>query len=157
MRAKTKICSLCKEEKLQDEFYAHSKHTDGKRSECKVCSGKRDKKYHVLYRERHLQQMRNRHKFHSEKWLQFMQNKKLNCCVCGYHKCHVALEYHHNNPKEKEFEISWFIGRKTFNKKNQQILLRELGKCLILCANCHREFHYNQHQRQFKQQEECVR
>ena len=27
------------------------------------------------------------------------------CSICGYHKCIDALEFHHENPNEKEFKL----------------------------------------------------
>lgn len=59
----------------------------------------------------------------------------MGCAKCG-DKRHYLLEFHHNNPKEKELTISEHC-RKTFNK-----LLPEIKKCSVLCSNCHREFHY---------------
>jgi len=58
------------------------------------------------------------------------------CEFCGYNKSIKALEFHHKNPSEKEFNIS---------KKGCTIsikkLKKEAKKCLLLCANCHREQH----------------
>ena len=56
------------------------------------------------------------------------------CQVCGYCKCIEALEFHHINPLEKEFTISG--GTRSFES-----LKLELDKCILLCANCHRELH----------------
>ncbi|SOK58648.1 g371 [Yersinia phage fHe-Yen9-04] len=56
------------------------------------------------------------------------------CQVCGYNKCLAALDFHHINPLEKDFNISTkFI---SFEKMKS-----ELDKCILLCSNCHREFH----------------
>lgn len=57
------------------------------------------------------------------------------CQVCGYDKCQAALEFHHINPKEKEFNMAR-IYPKNWNK-----IIKELKKCTLLCANCHRELH----------------
>ena len=46
------------------------------------------------------------------------------------------LDFHHANPKEKEFAISDAIRCKFEN------ILPEMEKCDILCANCHRDWHY---------------
>ena len=58
------------------------------------------------------------------------------CEICGYSKCNKALEFHHLNPKEKEFGIS----ENSFNRSLSE-LKKEVDKCLLLCANCHRELH----------------
>ena len=94
-----------------------------------------------------------RHAQLKEKWMKFIQADKMKCCACGYRRCFAALQYHHNRPGEKDFSISTFLQR-AFNKTNQTILLRELGKCLCLCANCHAELHANI--KTIKQQEDHV-
>ncbi|KKK68951.1 hypothetical protein LCGC14_2938920 [marine sediment metagenome] len=58
------------------------------------------------------------------------------CTKCGYNKCLDALEFHHRNPTEKEFNISSSYCLSWENIK------RELDKCDLLCANCHREVEY---------------
>ncbi len=54
--------------------------------------------------------------------------------MCGYSKCVDALEFHHINPSNKEKPISQFA---RFTQKT----IEELEKCVVLCANCHREEH----------------
>jgi hypothetical protein len=63
-------------------------------------------------------------------------NYKGNCCVkCGYNKNITALDFHHLNPKEKEITPS------RLNGKSWEKLKKEIDKCILLCANCHREEH----------------
>lgn len=62
------------------------------------------------------------------------------CCgLCGYNKCIEALEFHHIDNLTKSFSLSSVIARP---KKWDDIII-ELRKCVLLCANCHREVHYN--------------
>lgn len=56
------------------------------------------------------------------------------CEICGYSKCIEALEFHHIDPSEKDFSISG----KSFSWKRVK---EEVSKCVLLCANCHREEH----------------
>lgn len=59
------------------------------------------------------------------------------CQICGYHRSIHALEFHHINPQEKDF---------SFNKAESvawNYIEPELKKCILLCANCHREVHDN--------------
>ena len=58
------------------------------------------------------------------------------CQECGYHKCNSALEFHHIDPKEKDFGI----GAKGCPNDWETIKI-ELDKCIMVCANCHREIH----------------
>ena len=58
------------------------------------------------------------------------------CIHCGIDKSYL-LDFHHRNPDEKEGELSDFSKGYDFSK-----FFDELSKCDLLCANCHREFHY---------------
>lgn len=59
------------------------------------------------------------------------------CIKCGYNKYIGALEFHHINQDEKDFEIS------NGNCKSWDKIIIELDKCILLCSNCHRELHGN--------------
>jgi len=59
------------------------------------------------------------------------------CEKCGYDKCIAALEFHHINPEEKEFGIS-----AAGVTRSMSVLQKEADKCVLLCSNCHREFHW---------------
>lgn len=63
------------------------------------------------------------------------------CQICGYDKCQAALEFHHKNPKEKEFNISKIAGKNNLSYKD----IQEVCKCVLLCANCHREVEAGMH------------
>lgn len=58
------------------------------------------------------------------------------CFHCGIDKNYL-LDFHHRNPDEKEGELSDFSKGYDLTK-----FFDELEKCDLLCANCHREFHY---------------
>lgn len=59
------------------------------------------------------------------------------CVVCGNTDIRV-LVMHHRNPQEKKIEISASLqGRKL------KIILAEIEKCDVMCANCHAILHYN--------------
>jgi len=59
------------------------------------------------------------------------------CCEkCGYDRCIGALEFHHLDPTKKDFAI----GSKGYTRSWDKVK-EELDKCVMLCANCHRELH----------------
>ena len=60
------------------------------------------------------------------------------CEICGYDKCLGALDFHHLDPSQKDFTIS-----NSNIYKNLDKLKEEVDKCILVCANCHREIHYN--------------
>lgn len=59
------------------------------------------------------------------------------CNICGYNSCIGALEFHHKSG-DKNIEL-WH------KKRNRGIeyYREQVQSCLLLCANCHREIHYN--------------
>ena len=58
------------------------------------------------------------------------------CVRCGYDKCLKALEFHHIDPTKKDFTIS----NDHFKLMDA---IKESKKCILLCSNCHKEFHDN--------------
>jgi len=56
------------------------------------------------------------------------------CGICGYSNCKKALEFHHLDPNGKDFSPTSHI-------RSWQKTVVELRKCVMLCANCHREVH----------------
>ncbi len=65
--------------------------------------------------------------------------RKARCTKCGYNKCRGALDFHHKNPKDKKFSIGTGIRELL----GWDIIKKEIDKCIVLCSNCHREFHFN--------------
>ena len=116
----TKICTKCGKELPLTDFHWRNKAKGIKRSECKYC--------HNDYMNQ--KNAQNREIVHNLK-----QNS---CCAkCGENRWYV-LDYHHLNPEEKEATIA----RLTSNKYKLEDIQKEVNKCIVLCANCHREFHH---------------
>jgi len=64
--------------------------------------------------------------------------KKCAKCGCGFDDCLSILEFHHINTKAKLFNINM---RDVLGKSPEQIQ-EEVNKCILLCANCHKELHH---------------
>lgn len=62
------------------------------------------------------------------------------CSRCGFIGQPSQFDCHHLDPKEKDFKISkkW---QSAINSRDR--FLKELSKCILLCANCHRLEHSN--------------
>jgi hypothetical protein len=59
------------------------------------------------------------------------------CQLCPYDKCFSAFDFHHTDPREKDFVIS--------SRMSWVVIVKELQKCVLLCATCHREVHAGMH------------
>lgn len=65
------------------------------------------------------------------------------CNRCGYNKHTAALEFHHKNITEKDFNIG------NVANKSWLLIKKELDKCELLCSNCHRIEHSNRDETEF--------
>ena len=66
-----------------------------------------------------------------------LKELKINgCAICGYNKCNLALEFHHVISEDKEFKIN---ESQLYN--NDDRIIDEIHKCILLCRNCHAEIH----------------
>lgn len=68
------------------------------------------------------------------KKIELVEYKGGKCEKCGYDKSISALQFHHLDPKEKDFTISG----KSYSFER---LKKEVDKCIMVCANCHIEIH----------------
>ncbi len=66
--------------------------------------------------------------------LRALEYKGGKCEVCGYDRCIDALEFHHLT--NKSFGLS-----EKGHTRSWDTIQKELDKCVLLCANCHRERH----------------
>lgn len=64
-------------------------------------------------------------------WINDLKLRK-GCKKCGFKKWPECLDFDHRNPQEKTFNISQKL------RLSRKTLLKEIKKCRILCANCHR-------------------
>lgn len=84
------------------------------------------------------------HKRNREAWYDIVGSE---CEVCGYCNSTAALDFHHNDPSEKLFGIgSKFNAHHpdTCKPEIRKAILLEVGKCKLMCSNCHRELHDNE-------------
>jgi Zn ribbon nucleic-acid-binding protein len=113
----SRCCIKCNKDKPLSEFYQR-RGKEGGSVYCKKCTSEQ-----TLERQRLFKQ-------------QVIEYKGGECVKCGYNKYQGALEFHHLDPTQKDFNISQVKGN-TINDK----IKNELDKCILVCSNCHREIH----------------
>jgi hypothetical protein len=88
----------------------------------------------LLKKENHKASIKLWRKENRRKLIEYKGGK---CEKCGYDKCQQALDFHHLDPNKKKFGLCNTVY--SFEKLKQ-----EADKCILLCANCHREEHYKE-------------
>jgi hypothetical protein len=62
------------------------------------------------------------------------------CSRCGYARNLAALVWHHVDPRFKSFPLDL----RSLSNRSEADIRSEVGKCIVLCANCHAEVHHPQ-------------
>lgn len=91
-----------------------------------------DNRYYTKHKEDINKRKRKKIKEIKQELVKILGGK---CKLCGYSKCSAALEFHHNK-ENKTNSITILMGH-----VSKQKVLKEVKKCILLCANCHREVH----------------
>jgi transcription elongation factor Elf1 len=100
-----------------------------------------NKRWYQRHRERLLEK-RRQHNEELRRWLK-QYKSKLSCALCG--ESHPAcLQFHHRDQQGKSFNIGSIIGQWRYITLKK--LQEEIGKCDILCGNCHAKLHWQEKQ-----------
>jgi hypothetical protein len=98
------------------------------------------RQYYQRNRQRLLEKQKEKNRRHIAKvgaWLNEYK-KQLSCARCS--ESHPAtLQFHHRDPKDKEFAISVY----RMGKWSKERILKEIAKCEVICANCHAKEHWS--------------
>lgn len=111
---------------------------------------KYQKKYSVEHKQQiseHGKKYRKTNKYKSliakrkKAWIPILEKiyGTIACSKCGYAKCFAALDFHHRQDEVKKFSIATILKCKVMPER-----IKEIKKCDLLCANCHRELHNGQ-------------
>ncbi len=126
-----KKCHRCKQTKTLSEFHKNKNRKDGVQTRCKVCKKETD----AEYRRKNMQYFIDRAKKQKEErvaWYRELKGK-LKCVKCGEDR-YMCLDFHHRDRSKKFMSVSKML----FRGFSQENILREMEKCDVLCANCHR-------------------
>lgn len=129
-----KTCSKCELTKSLSDFPVNKSKKDGRGSYCKMCQREYVRKHYNENTQYYVDKSLRR----KQQAKQFIAEYKDNdCCVhCG-ESATCCLEFHHRDPTKKDFVLS-LAGNNGFALSTIQ---REIEKCDLVCANCHRKIH----------------
>lgn len=128
----TKQCRKCKLVQSIDNFASHPKRKDNRQSICRNCHSTYSKAHYEKNKRQYIDRAAERKKRHRREWVVFKATLK--CVKCGENHP-SCLDFHHKDIKS--FNISNAVGRLPYEE-----IMKELEKCEVLCANCHRKLHW---------------
>jgi hypothetical protein len=133
---KEKRCSKCDVIKSITEFRKNGNYWMGK---CKSCQYEYTKTHNEKNKNRYKKYVKKSTKMCYDRGQTFMNKHR---AICGCQKCgdkrYWLIDYHHINPQEKDFPITYYKTAKL------EKLKEEIRKCIPLCRNCHTDFHYQE-------------
>jgi hypothetical protein len=115
-----KICSFCKEEKEDSDFYSKGKKNKTS-SYCKKC-------FNIYCGGRWIKRKLD--------MIRLKNSKCEDCNLEANDKNYYLFDFHHNDPSKKD--MVWERMRKISLKS----CIQEVQKCALLCCMCHRTRHF---------------
>ena len=133
-----KQCTKCKQWKDEEEFAWKNKAEGKRHSQCKECRRKADNERYANDPNRR-EAIKAVHKNQVNYIKEYVQNVKKHskCAICGDTRWYV-LDFHHVDGKD------FTISEKVREGCSLNTIKEEIKKCILVCANCHREIHYKE-------------
>lgn len=126
-----KKCTICKEEKPKSDFYKNKSRKDGLQNKCKECSSKKTKEHYKDNKQYYLDRSKDQ-KLRNKKFIyNYLLGKVCNDCNQKFPP--ECMDFDHVNGDKTDSVCRMAGMGVSINKLKKEIL-----KCEIRCANCHR-------------------
>lgn len=131
-----RICSKCTVPKPLDQFPLRSKKKNTRTFICKICTSRNSKKWYEANKSRHRSNVRKntvscREELYSKKRAYLLEHP----CVDCTEEDPIVLDFDHRDRRLKSYSIAVMIT----NCSPWESILKEISKCDVRCANCHRK------------------
>lgn len=129
-----RVCSKCRRIRPVDEFPIKSKVTGLRRTWCRDCCRAYGREHYRRNRPDYIGRARDRRRTERPRIAQLIDEylRRHPCVDCGCSDITV-LEFDHRDPAVKDMNIGRLKSTATWSR-----ILREIEKCDVRCANCHR-------------------
>jgi hypothetical protein len=125
----SKKCPKCGQVKPRSEFAKHAGKSDGLQAWCRECKKSKDAAYYQGNKGKYLQYNRDQYARNRDK---LNELKSLPCADCGGTFPPYVMDFDHLGDAVKRFNVS------ATHRYGWEEILREMAKCELVCANCHR-------------------
>jgi len=97
--------------------------------------------HYLLHKEKYIAKAKASNIKYKKRNREFVNEYKMKygCSKCNYRGHPSALDFHHVDGSDKENNIAIMINE----SYSLERIKKEIKKCIILCANCHRIEHYS--------------
>lgn len=127
---KHRLCSGCQEVKPVEEFNFKYRAAGVRHSYCRECGKRLTKSHYKRNKRSYLERNARTYQRHREL---IRQAKLRPCADCGIQYPYYVMDFDHRDGATKAFTLS------DVSRATRKSLLREIEKCDVVCANCHRE------------------
>lgn len=128
------LCSKCVQEKDLEDFSFRNRKTKRRHSFCKDCHAQYRKQHYLEHKEKYIKKALRWNRKQRQVLREYLFNvlSRSKCVDCG-EKDIVVLDFDHL--KDKQFNISLMFR----SRYSVEAIEKEIQKCVIRCANCHRK------------------
>lgn len=124
-----RFCKSCESHKDEQDF---NRKGNGYQSQCRLCQRSWYKKYYdEVPKERERLLLKNKEAKNKIREKIKKIKEETPCTDCGKHFPYFVMDFDHQ--RNKEFTISTNIYKKSWSD-----IEKEIEKCELVCANCHR-------------------
>lgn len=133
-----KKCSCCQVFKDKSCYGFKNKKLSKLQARCKECQSLYSKEHYMSNKSDYCKRARKNNIKYKKRNQNFIREYKtsIGCKFCK-ETSHICLDFHHLNPKMKDWNIS-ILSRGANSIKTIQ---KEIKKCIVICSNCHRKLH----------------
>ena len=127
--SESKTCSKCQTTKSASEFNFRNRMLGKRHSYCKECGNNLT---HSHYRNNKRQYLDRNVRSYLKRRELVQQIKSRACADCGIQYPYYVMDFDHREGETKEYELH------RIDRMTTRAILREIEKCDVVCANCHR-------------------
>jgi 5-methylcytosine-specific restriction endonuclease McrA len=128
-----KTCGTCETKKPLSAFNKNRHKKDGLQTECRECSKERSREYYEKNREKQIKQI------YEAKLRRIEENRRF---VFDYLSTHACVDCGESDPRVLEFDHQrdkqHNISSLLQDGYGKETIQKEIDKCEVRCANCHR-------------------
>ena len=114
---------------------------DNSATECVICgvtlAGRQARFCSTRCKNKHHQSYTTQKSRGLARKIQIVRSMGGKCSRCGYNTNLAAFNFHHQDASRKQFKLDM----RSLSNRTWELVMAELAKCSLVCANCHAELH----------------